>query len=374
MNCAQNDVMKIFVSSLISGMGDARSSARQAISELDHEPLMAEDFGAQPRSPQIACLDGVRQSAAVVLILGPQYGAIQASGLSATHEEYREARSSRPVFAFVRSSVAPDPEQTAFIQEVEGWPSGLYRESFSSAEDLRQKVVRAIHRWELSTAATPLNGAELLERARANVPDDRRGNRLTSPTLLLSVASGPTQPVLRPSQLDERTLQTDIHSNAMFGASPVLDSRLGSELSIRDDALVITQDRGGSVSVDTQGSIVLHLPIARDGHSMSVIEEDVRERMVVGIGYIAWILDRIDPTQRLSHVAVVTSVLGADYQGWRTRAQQSASSGSYSMRSGDTGREPVSLRPAHRPRAALTVEREELVTDLITLLRRQMTA
>jgi len=51
--------------------------------------------------PQPTRLDGVRQSSAVVLILGGNYGA-KPSGLSATHEEYREARAvGHQVFAFI---------------------------------------------------------------------------------------------------------------------------------------------------------------------------------------------------------------------------------------------------------------------------------
>jgi hypothetical protein len=73
-------------------MGPIRAAAREVVSTLRGEPIMAEDFGAQPHSPQVACLTGLRQSDLVVLILGEQYGAIQPSGFSATHEEYREAR------------------------------------------------------------------------------------------------------------------------------------------------------------------------------------------------------------------------------------------------------------------------------------------
>jgi Domain of unknown function (DUF4062) len=54
-----------------------REAAREAATQLGHQPVMAEDFGAQPTSPQIACLQGLRQSAAVVLILGAAYGAKQ---------------------------------------------------------------------------------------------------------------------------------------------------------------------------------------------------------------------------------------------------------------------------------------------------------
>ena len=79
--------MKVFVSSLISGLESLRAVARDAITTLRHEAIMAEDFGARPNSPQVACLTGLRNADVVVLILGERYGAIQASGLSATHEE-----------------------------------------------------------------------------------------------------------------------------------------------------------------------------------------------------------------------------------------------------------------------------------------------
>src|SRR3546814_12464509 len=84
--------MKIFISSLISGMEIERAATKRAIELLRHEAVMAEYFGAQVSSPQIACLTGLRQSDLVVLVLGTRYGVKQASGLSATHEEYREAR------------------------------------------------------------------------------------------------------------------------------------------------------------------------------------------------------------------------------------------------------------------------------------------
>jgi hypothetical protein len=88
--------MKVFISSLITGMDALRSAAREVVAQLGHEPVMAEDFGAQPHSPQVICLSGLRQSALMILILGAGYGAKQASGLSATHEEYREAKESNP--------------------------------------------------------------------------------------------------------------------------------------------------------------------------------------------------------------------------------------------------------------------------------------
>lgn len=149
--------MKIFVSSLIGGMKDQRAVARRAIKQLGHEPIMAEDFPAQASSPQVACLSGVREADAVVLILGKEYGAKQASGLSATHEEYREARNCSQVLLFIQDGIVRTDNQENFLKEVESWDAGTYRKTFSTPGDLHDRMVHAIHQWELSLARTPLD-------------------------------------------------------------------------------------------------------------------------------------------------------------------------------------------------------------------------
>jgi hypothetical protein len=107
--------------------------------------------------------------------------------------------------------------------------------------------------------------------------------------------------------------------------------------------------------------------------SMCIIEEEVRYRMLAGVTYVARILDRIDPSHRLSHAAIAASIIGADYRGWQTQSQQAASPHSHRMRTGDAPASPVHLQPGHRSRSALTMQRDELVEDLITLLRRKFT-
>ena len=84
--------MKIFVSSLISGNESFRAAVAEAAQTLGYELIKAEDFSATTASPQQACLAAVRACDVVVLLLGERYGYTQPSGLSATHEEYREAR------------------------------------------------------------------------------------------------------------------------------------------------------------------------------------------------------------------------------------------------------------------------------------------
>lgn len=153
----------MFISSVVSGMGPIRSAAREAVTTLRHEPVMAEDFGARPHSPQVACLTGVRQSDLVVLILGEHYGAIQPSGISATHEEYREAQDRKPVIAFVQESANRDSQQAQFVREVQEWQGGLFRAGFKTVSQFKIELTRALHDYDLANAVGPLDPQEIVK-------------------------------------------------------------------------------------------------------------------------------------------------------------------------------------------------------------------
>ena len=116
--------MRIFISSVISGFESHRDAAASAVEDLGHEVVRAEDFGATTSSPQKACLAGVRKPDLTILLLGTRYGAKQPSGLSATHEEYREAQGRQPVLAFVQEQVDYEVPQADFIREVREWETG----------------------------------------------------------------------------------------------------------------------------------------------------------------------------------------------------------------------------------------------------------
>lgn len=129
---------------------------------------MAEDFGARPNSPQIACLQELRGPDMVVLILGENYGFIPPdSSLSATHQEYREARETKPVLAFVQQGVSPGPEQAAFIAEVQAWEGGLFRGAFVGVDNLQDGITRALHDETLANTTAPVDEQEITARAVA---------------------------------------------------------------------------------------------------------------------------------------------------------------------------------------------------------------
>jgi len=103
--------MKVFISSAIRGLEPCREAAARAAAALRHEVKRSEDLGAAAETPQQACLAGVRWADVVILLLGAGYGERQPSELSATHEEYREAKSRCPVLAFVQHGAELEASQ-----------------------------------------------------------------------------------------------------------------------------------------------------------------------------------------------------------------------------------------------------------------------
>jgi hypothetical protein len=79
-----------------------------------------------------------------------------------------------------------------------------------------------------------------------------------------------------------------------------LDIKLGMEARIESDGLIIRQEKGGSITLNGEGSVLLQLPIPpSDGERFvqALIQEEVAEVMAGGLTFAAWVLDRIDATQ-----------------------------------------------------------------------------
>ena len=372
--------MKVFVSSLISGFEPLRSAARSAIESLGHEAVMAEDFTSQANSPQVACLQGLRSSELVLLILGERYGWPQpGSGISPTHEEFAEARGRKQILLFVQDGVSPEPAQAKLISEAQGWEGGLFREAFKTPEELRGLITRAIHRHELAHASAPLDVPALISSAGALLEGSPRDGRNGSPLLRLAVAAGPRARVLRPAQLEADELADAIQQHAMFGAPPrVFDKSAGVDRRIDGESLSITQDSGAAIRVTESGDVELRLLLERGpergrmgGISMGIIEEAVLRELLLGISFADWMLEKIDPTRRLTHLGLGARIEASDYMAWRTQAEQDARPNSASMRMAGAPNKPVIT---DRPRAALKFDARVIAEDLLVPLRRQWRA
>lgn len=366
--------MKIFISSLISNFGAERRAVRRAVETLRFEAVMAEDFGAQPNSPQVACLQGLRSADLVVLVLGEDYGAVQpGSGLSATHEEYREARDTKPILAFVQEGTSPGPEQAAFISEVQAWEGGLFRGGFRDADDLQAAVIRALHDVTLASATGPVDEQEIIARAISLLPQENR-NTVEGPFIDIAVAGGPRQQLLRPVQMEAPDLADRILQEALFGTDRFFDRAVGTDTGLDGSDLLIGQQRGSSFRLNEDGSMALRLlatePRNGDGFGglSAIIEETVQQRIATALGFAGAQLEQIDRTERITHVAIAVRIAGSDYLGWRTRAEHAASPNSMTMSMGGEQRAPVT---AFKRRAALRLDRTSLVEDLVVPLRRQ---
>jgi hypothetical protein len=363
-------MMKIFISSLIGGYGHFREAVRSATETLGHQVVTAEDFAAVAGTPQQACLAGVREADVVVLLLGESYGAVQPSGLSATHEEYREARECRPVLVFVEQATSRDPNQLEFVDEVQAWATGHFRASYKDPAGLSREVIRALHEHELAQSVGPVEEQELLDRASALLPQ-RHGIGGTA-QLVLVVAGGPLQAVLRPAELEDPALVRDVQREALFGSHPVLNSAEGTSIRVQVDKLLFEQ-QSASVLLDQVGSIRVS-QAARSGDDRflsaipALIEEEVTEALSRGLRFAGWLLDRVDPLRRITDVVPVAALAGAGYMAWRTRTEHAAS-----PQSGQIGQERdavVNLRPARRRRQALTHDADRIAEDFVALLRR----
>jgi Domain of unknown function (DUF4062) len=367
--------VEVFISSVITGMEGYRAVARSAAETLGHTVTAAEDFRASPQSPQQVCLGAVRDADVVVLLLGARYGAPQESGISPTHEEYREARGTKPVLAFVQKGVTREPEQERFVEEVSTWEGGGYRESFDTPESLRAAVTRALHDWELSQQAGPVNEGELMARTAGLLPT-RSAHAAGVAPLHVVVAGAPAQQLLRPGALDDADLRRDMQREAVYGDHPVFDPQQGvQEPVVQGTTLLITQPNA-QITLDEQGNIRVSRPTRNTsrGASMmgglpSLIEEEVREHIADGIRYTGWLLNRVDPTNRLRRVGLACRLAGIGYLPWRTRTEVAQSPNSASLGSGT---ETADSPPVMLARAALLFDTARLADDITVRLRRQV--
>lgn len=139
--------MKVFVSSVIRGFEQFRGAARDAVIEASMQPVMTEDpelFPAQSLSPQTVCFQGIDNCDVFLLILGHHYGDLTESGLSAVEEEYWHARFNEKEIEVFVHSVDREAEQEEFLTRISEWESGHFQNQFSSAEDLKAKIIQAL--------------------------------------------------------------------------------------------------------------------------------------------------------------------------------------------------------------------------------------
>ena len=137
-------------------------------------------------------------------------------------------------------------------------------------------------------------------------------------------------------------------------------------------ALTLTEEGGCGVRLDEDGSLRITSSVTgaagRQRGMFAIIDEEIRGGLTSSLTFGSWLLEKIDPIQRITHVAIAVQLTGGEHMPWMTQSEASASNGSYSMGMGIVEKTPVRLMLA---RAVLRLDRTHLVDDLLVLLRRQ---
>lgn len=323
--------MKVFISSVVTGFEAERDAAAAAATTLGCEVRRCEDFGALEQSPREACLQGVRWADAVVLVLGDRYGGVLPSGLSATHEEYREARERGTVLAFVSKGAAFEAKQAEFVGEVRDWQGGLNTDDFAGPEELQRKVTRSLYDFALRRAATPFDVAALRRRALEKLPDR---SSAPPPTLHVAVAPAPDVTVLSPTECQDAGLRRQIQGLALLGSNAILDTALGSSFTLTGHALDLVQSPACHLAIDQRGCIWMSADVTHRSAGIVplgvVLEEEIGETVARMVRLASELLDVVDVDRRLTHVLPV-AVLERGHAALRTREEQNANPSSITM-------------------------------------------
>lgn len=208
---------RVFISSVMRGFEAERAAARAAVVSLRQEPVMAEDFGAKPYSPEVACLEGVRASDIYVGLFGSRYGSLTPSERSVTGEEFLEARRlGLPILCFEQQGTK-ESEQEAFLKRVKDYSEGYVVESFRTPEELTPKVVQALYDHIAQPGVATLDSSGAAARLERHQWGSRRPPNYGTWFGVVLFPARQGESYLPPTDLGLKELQDQLLQPALFG-------------------------------------------------------------------------------------------------------------------------------------------------------------
>jgi len=265
--------MKVFVSSLIRGYEEYRAAARDAITVLGEVPVMAEhDFGAKPVTPREACLEGVRQSDVYVGLFGGRYGHVSEGGMSATQEEFEEARRRGLAILVFEQDVEKQEEQRDLLSAIKGYEEGYFVDVYGSPEELKDKVIRAL----ANLRGLPSSGRRTASDAASLFEEHSDPQRLfTLAEPWIRVGTCPSMigiEFFSRVELGRKDVKERFLHAAMFGESAVLSPELGYREVLEEDVLryiqpaeQIRRQAASALEIHTDGLIQVARTLSRQG-------------------------------------------------------------------------------------------------------------
>lgn len=266
----------------------------------------------------------------------------------------------------------PEPAFRRALQQLATWGLPVSVPAEPSAEPAGSNRSSGRRHPAEDHADTSVDHRELFERAVGRIPNLL--NTAGEPSLALTVAGGPRQPVLRPTELEDPKLASRLIQELLSGDTALFEPSEGTTSAMSGNSLIIKHTRSW-LALDAEGTVVVLRPLRRGAQPRglsAVIEEDVRSDIEGVLRFIDRLLGVIDARGGITHVAPVVALLGAGYGAWRTRAELAASPNSMTMNITARDEPAVArLSPPGRLRAALRDEPAELAADLTVLLRRE---
>lgn len=150
--------LRVFISSTMKDLGDARRAVAGRLRSLNVEPVNAEDMHPDGASSWDAIRSEIETSHLFILLSGDSYGWVPkdgpgaGEGRSVTHMEARFANSiGLPILPFFKRLSYDSPRDTAdakgrdaFRREVGDWEFGCFRQEYDWIDDLERKVGDAV--------------------------------------------------------------------------------------------------------------------------------------------------------------------------------------------------------------------------------------
>jgi hypothetical protein len=266
--------MKVFISSVRRGLESERDYLPDLLRAIGHDPSRFEDFGARNATSRGACLDGVNQAEAYVLLLGPHYGdEMDDSGISATEEEFNVAQQRGiPILVFKKTGISHDPAQHRFIERLGDYQHGRFWATFEDDKTLGLAVAKALR--GLAVPAPPVTYLPLAAPATVRWRTQRpqlADNILRAPVLevhVLPTGSGPLLPVSELREVAD-SLAASGRDRGFFSQGNALDINHDSESAwvVRATEPRISRTIFGERQPEPQP--YAGMAISRDGSAMS---------------------------------------------------------------------------------------------------------
>jgi hypothetical protein len=295
-------------------MAMIRAAARAALESLEMRPVMFETAPASRDDSRRALLDELGRCDVVLLLLGAEYGEPTERGVSATEDEFNEAKSRGiPVIALVQQ-IPRSAEQDEFVARVRGtWSEGRFAPEFKDAGDVGFAVVRGLNAWR-QRGATNESQSAALERARSlAMGSGRPGQSHTGAKARIVIVPISNRPIMDAVMLGETSLGDELGMSVRTSGLVRHDMAMTQKLTADGVEFESANSRGYEqlcFLVATDGAILAEGVVSGSGaFGSSVIEApNVRRVVEQGCAFALGAWARIDRRDEIRGVVATVAI------------------------------------------------------------------